>query len=951
MKFFEQLLPEYGLICIARALPTSGFAHRFFDNITDAVEFMKIMDAQGHTMYLAQSSFSDIALQNQYHNSTLPRNLTPEERKAQRRGERTHANVHMVRSFWFDIDSGEGKPYVDQIASLKALRLFCQQTGLPYPTIVNSGNGLYAHWFLDRDITGAIWTATAQIFKGVAKAFDFHADDSRTSDSASVLRPPGSHNRKRGACKEVKVCGELTEPIDFDGFSHQLMRLALEKKVSTSPMAPPKQMDPNAQFLQGIGGPSSSAHIIAEKCNQIRHIRDTQGHVDEPFWYAAIGVLKYTIESPQIIHEWSAGHPDYDPQITDAKIAHWGDTPPSTCFKLGEGNAVGCAGCRHKDKIRSPIVLGHSLPEPAELPEDAPADAPAGFVMADDGIHYSDGDITTKVYGQKFYPLSVAWDHSLGYETVTFRHELPHDGWRDFTIRSSMVQDLKNCLTALHDNHVQVVGKKEKGLMVLYAESYLDKVRNAQRLSQLYSQMGWCKADNDPELKFVLGAKVFSPGREEVAGLAKNIPEIARSITTVGSAHEWAAATQILGGPGMEPLAFALMAGAFGAPLLRFTGFAGALLSMVGATGVGKTLIGYWILSAYGDPAKLVVLRDDTKNMMISRLGLYGTLPLYIDEITNIDAMELSDLVYKITQGRDKGRLTKNAVERGNINQWNTIAVTSTNSSLIDKLGYAKADASAEINRVFEYRVTAAPQLTKEVATGIYRTVTGNYGGIGEMYVKWLVTNTGKHTENIDKLQAHIDKETGASPDERFWSAIAAASIYGGMVAKSLGLIQFEVAPVMKWLIRTIQGMRMTKGDHSIDPISILGRFLDKHSASILYVNETSKKTVTLVRGEHRGAVVARLELDTLKLYISRDELRRDMFRNFGSYDLVRFELSKVKALLKHDIRKNLGAGTMVSGVQQACWEIDLTAPALGHVKMALVNGMATAGGVNAAFA
>src|SRR6185369_556202 len=120
--------------------------------------------------------------------------------------------------------------------------------------------------------------------------------------------------------------------------------------------------------------------------------------------------------------------------------------------------------------------------------------------------------------------------------------------------------------------------------------------------------------------------RLFKRDGEEVTGFAQNIPEVAKAFHAKGELAAWTRATRIFSLPGMEPLAFAFLAGAFGAPLMRFTGFAGAVVALVGPSGIGKTLVGEWVLSAYGDPEKLKLLKNDTVNASVSRLGLYGSL-------------------------------------------------------------------------------------------------------------------------------------------------------------------------------------------------------------------------------------------------------------------------------------------------------------------------------------
>lgn len=75
---------------------------------------------------------------------------------------RTKDNVKALRALWLDIDCGEAKAqidpkterpdgYIDQLSAFSALQKFCKLTGMPKPTIVNSGRGLHVYWALFGD--------------------------------------------------------------------------------------------------------------------------------------------------------------------------------------------------------------------------------------------------------------------------------------------------------------------------------------------------------------------------------------------------------------------------------------------------------------------------------------------------------------------------------------------------------------------------------------------------------------------------------------------------------------------------------------------------------------------------------------------------------------------------------------------------------------------------------
>lgn len=920
LQFMYNLLPLSGLICCAKALQPAGFAHRFFENLEEAAKYLVTMDQKGHTMFLAQGGFSTLAGANAEYNSNLSHKLTKEQRKAQRREERTGNNVVAMRNFFLDIDCGDGKPYATQLDGQLALEDFCDAVGLPDPTIVNSGNGLYAHWFMTEDITVNVWRACAQALKQLCIEYKFEADPMRTADAASVLRPIGVHNRKNGLIKPVELLSELTEPIPFDLFHKLIISAAKHQHLTLKQFDAPKNVALNSEFMLQET-PTSYAAAVAEKCAQLREVRDKRGDVAEPLWYHMIGLVKHSIEGIPLIHQWSEGHPDYTFQATEDKIEQW-QCPPSTCAGFASVNPNGCTGCKFKNKITTPLQLG--TPDPVEYNPMQLPEPPRGFIRTEKGIYYKPAeDIPAiQVYPNELFPVAVSYDCTQRCEVASFRHFMPHEGWKDFTIRSSIVHDPKACLVELHNQHVQVIGTAEKKALVMYVEGFIDKLKRDGKMKHLVSQMGWHEDNGEPQ--FALGPYIINKEGSHYAGFAHTSPEIVQYMTPKGEVSTWTEATKILGEPGMEPLAFALLCGAFAAPLLKFCGLSGALISLVGPSGAGKSLIGYWALSAYGDPDKLALFRNDTVNMLVSRLGFYGNLPLFLDEVTNIEGLDLSELVYRITQGRDKGRLGKDARERSSINSWQTLAISSSNASLIDKLGCAKSDASAEINRVFEYKVSQHPLIDQETGASLHHMIRDNYGGVGAEYIDYLVAHYPEHQEKLRKLTAVVNTNTHARSEERFWSAIITTAMYGGLIARSLGLVKFPIMPVIAWAEKEVIAMRSTKDEYHNDSVSVLGQFLDRHYANALIVTNSSTRLYSTAK-DPRGSIEYTVYADKQLLYISRDVLRRDLAKNYASYNELKSDMAKSGALISHDRMKNLAAGTAFCGVQQKCWEIDLS--------------------------
>ena len=120
-----------------------------------------------------------------------------------RDGGRKAKNSGGASSFWTDIDAGEGKQYETAADALNALLEFCHATGLPRPLCVGSGHGVHAYWPLLNLLDPETWKTYSA---GLAALLRKHGiKHERTTDIASLLRPPGTHNRKR----EPRIVGVL----------------------------------------------------------------------------------------------------------------------------------------------------------------------------------------------------------------------------------------------------------------------------------------------------------------------------------------------------------------------------------------------------------------------------------------------------------------------------------------------------------------------------------------------------------------------------------------------------------------------------------------------------------------------------------------------------------------------------------------------------------------------
>lgn len=355
----------------------------------------------------------------------------------------------------------------------------------------------------------------------------------------------------------------------------------------------------------------------------------------------------------------------------------------------------------------------------------------------------------------------------------------------------------------------------------------------------------------------------------------------------------------------MEPHAFAALT-AFGSPLMPFTGLDGAILNVIHEeAGSGKSTILRMCNSVYGQPKELMAIEKDTFNAKMQQLGVMNNLPNTVDEITNMRPADFSDFAYGISHGRGKNRMTgsTNALRLNNTS-WKNMTLASANASFHEKLSLLKNSPDGESVRLMEYKIEPNNVIGVAVGKEMFdHQLNENYGHAGEIYISWLVNNLEEAKELVKKVQARIDKEVQFTSRERYWSAQAACNIAGGLIARNLGLHDYDMAGVYAWLKGMLSEMRHdVKPPTAINPASALGEFINSHILNTLVVNgevDARSNLVSMPSLEPRGELLIRYEPDTKHLYISAKKFKDFCVERQVNYRTLLIKLTETKVFME----------------------------------------------------
>lgn len=839
------------------------------------------------------------------------------------------ANAISLKSFFLDLDCGEGKPYATLNDGLVALKGFCKVANLPRPTILQSGRGAHVYWILEEPMLKAEWKPHAERLKELCTEHKFDIDYAVPADAARVLRVPET-NHLKDPTNPIPVEVLHLAPVVPNAKMKELLEPTQDILSMLDKSEFKRQLDPMTLALMGASESKFKTILVksaeGEGCAQIIHIFDNQATIDEPLWRAGLSIAHQCSDREKAIHAISIKHPEYNAATTEKKANE--TKGPYTCETFKKLNPKTCEGCQHK--FTSPIQLGREIieaqeednvvtdlePETKEVKTYVIPKFPFPFFRGKSGgvfMHTKnkDGDdIDDIIYPYDFYVVKRMQDPDSG-ETLLMRLHLPKDGVRDFIMPLTSVLSKEKFIGTVAQHGITTLGKKQDVLMQ-YVAKWVEELQMLGKAEKAHKQFGWLEDDSaiivgDREIRAT--EIVYSPPSSSTL---PNVP----LFQAKGDFHEWKDIINIYGREGMEPRAFAFFMG-FGTMLMKFTALDGFLLNLVSReSGSGKTTILQAINSIYGRPKELLLAPKDTYNSRMQRLGTMQNFAVTMDEITNMPPDQMSQQVYDVTSGRGKNRLRQHDnAERLNHTKFQTGMVTSSNRYVTDALLSIKGFPDGELKRILEINIKPDPHDDATWARQHFGRLMNNYGHAIDPFAQALVGQLPMVQAKLAEVQLRVEQAAGIRNNERYWALMASLAMAGGSIAKHLGLHDIPTKPVFDYAIGLIKETRSRTHEYMFDNEEFLGGFLQRHFHEILVINGNKDNRTGLDHApirEPRGALTARYEPDTKMLYIVGRTFREDCAKVMANFEEVMAPYRKSKALV--DIKKKrMTAGTVAN--------------------------------------
>lgn len=796
-----------------------------------------------------------------------------------------------AQCFWLDLDVGEdkakkGKGYASADIALEALGKFEATYDLPPPTIVRSGYGLHVYWRLTELAHADEWLYCARMLKAAAERSGLLADESRTADLASILRPVGTFNRKKATPVPVYIEFDDCEPISLAEFQAKI----------AMPVMP-------AMPLHVASINSAAAAMAQGKPSVFKPVQEGGRNEACAKLAGALFAQRKTYEV--VLGEVRAWNQKNQPPLGDDEVVRTVDS------------------IYRKEQAKPPvaeIALGDcDMPRP-ELPDGFSA-TPGGAMWA----HYEDDLGNAKVLrmaAYECYLIAVCRKENEAKESYAFVANHPHNGWHRFLIRSgefespggmSVMRD--NCTSITHPKYFK---KYVEDAAVRLKGKFMDTVR--------HEQFGW----KDNFQAFLIGnALIRRNGAVEYAygddQLEKRMQ--AFKLASATSLQAWSTLANKIFGPGFDAHAFGLLT-SFGTILMPFLLGAtdgGAILALhTQGSGYGKTNILQAVASVWGTYDALSIAGCDTENAMFAIISRGKNLPITEEEMGKRDPALEASIVKRLITGKEKNRATRDGGVEFRSTRYQTVMISASNHSLAETLRQSGDEGA--MARVFEINIDAPTdkEMFKEFSR-ITAAMLNQSGHAGRAFVynllmEGVLERIIPRLFEAEELYWDLLKTTGK---DRYIAKLLACNKVAGELVNQFEILSFNVDRVMEW---AVEKARVRSEETEVETgISVLNRFILENSQDCLVAEGAfHPKKPPIINRYPKNRFVMRLERDTNVLYVAQAALRQWLAKANYHYPTLSRSLKEHGILISDKRQITLTAGTDFPPVRCATWVVNM---------------------------
>jgi hypothetical protein len=355
------------------------------------------------------------------------------------------------------------------------------------------------------------------------------------------------------------------------------------------------------------------------------------------------------------------------------------------------------------------------------------------------------------------------------------------------------------------------------------------------------------------------------------------------------------------------------------------------------ASSVGKSLALTMCSSVWGPHERYKVSADTSKTTMMQRAGLWGSLPLNIDEVTDIQRKSNGEFIPSVTFAYSQGAHKIKGSAGGNTEvshelMWaGKMLMTSNSPAFESMLGARLHSSHGEVRRLLEWHVPDGELTWTDEERDTLANAGRNYGVVGRVFAEWCVRNREKAETVALKMAEYWRKEACAPDDERFWTSSIGADLAACILLskENAGIVDIPVSGIQAFWLEVVSKQRKMMANNKTTALDLLHRYVADNSGGFI---KTHSGVITqalsgfgkLQADSAKGAVRGRVEtddvLESVSFYVEEKLMRIHCGLAGVSYTSFLAELGTQAGVTT--VRKDLLAGTNGPTMRLKCLKV-----------------------------
>lgn len=537
----------------------------------------------------------------------------------------------------------------------------------------------------------------------------------------------------------------------------------------------------------------------------------------------------------------------------------------------------------------------------------------------------------TNIYPYPVYPIQKVRGVTAKGETCISYIFRKHNAYGHDDIQIAGSTLMGQTLNATLGDYGFLLNEKERKLMAGLLIDLLKETAHTIGEVKTTDRLGW----NDEQNAFLCGNKLYkTDGKVVEIAVAGKAKRYSQETVATGDLDTWKEIANIYNKDGLECFQTAV-ATAFASPIAPLGSLErAALVFLTGEAGVGKSTALMVATSVFGNPERMVFNKMDTPKSRLYKLGVYSNIAASFDEMTEMHPREASELAYTITQGRGHDKMGSGGEDMlVNATYWSCIPVMSANDSILSALSQQGNDPTAQMSRVLEVRAVNINKICTpaelENNERLARQLLNNYGVAGDVYLRYVTAHKAEVTDMIYNVEKLFKKHAGLNSTHRFWTFMCTRMIVGVMIAKKLGLVDYNVAKLFAYLVKQVRNSRRDLDKYKWTPETMIPQFINSnipHRIVVTHAKRPDGMHDDIARGAlndinyvvqspaHGREITMRVEQDTGNCIISIPAIREWCKKAGVAYAQFMQLLEQKYVIVSQRTKRELGRYTVHRG-------------------------------------